>query len=121
MSDQKSLVFTLGLVALVLLLVTVPSRPIRTSEFDAVSFERDGVRHNIAVRSSQSKPHLCAGTGAGAVLEVNALRSENDEEDRVDAVDERRISFSVPCCFRTISDHQLIVPRSIISLYPLRC
>jgi len=56
-----------------------------------------------------------------AILDVDALRSENEEQDRAHALDEPRISFLVPSPFRKVPDRQLIAPRSILSLYPLRC
>ena len=56
-----------------------------------------------------------------AVLEVDALPSESEERERADALDEPRVSFLIPCSFRKVSDRQLIAPRSILSLYPLRC
>ena len=56
-----------------------------------------------------------------AVLQVDALPSENEEQDRADALDGPRVSFLIPYSFRKVSDRQFIAPRSILSLYPLRC
>ena len=56
-----------------------------------------------------------------AILEVNALRSENEEQDGADGLDEPRVSFLIPCSYRKAPDRQLIAPRSTLSLYPLRC
>ena len=56
-----------------------------------------------------------------AVLRVIALASEDEEQDQVDALDEPRVSFLIPCSFRKIRDSRLIASRSIPSLYPLRC
>jgi hypothetical protein len=58
-----------------------------------------------------------------AILQVNALPSDNEEEeqDRAVALDEPRVSFLIPCSFRKVPDRQLIAPRSILSFQPLRC
>ena len=56
-----------------------------------------------------------------AVLQVNALPSEDEEQDRFDALDEPRVSFLIPHSFPKVPDSQLIAPHSILSLYPLRC
>jgi hypothetical protein len=56
-----------------------------------------------------------------AVLEVDVLPPESEEQDRADALDEFRVSFLIPCSFRKVPDRQVIAPRSILSFYPLRC
>ena len=53
--------------------------------------------------------------------QVNALPSEGEEQDQVDAPGEARLSFQIPGSFRTVAPLRLIVPRPIPSLYPLRC
>ena len=56
-----------------------------------------------------------------AVRQVNALPSENDEQDRADPLDESRVTLLIPRSFRKVIDRHLIAARSILSLYPLRC
>ena len=74
-----------------------------------------------------SVPVVAVDQDAGAamatetVLRVNALPYENEEQDRANALDEPRVYFLIPCSFRKVPDRQLIAPRSILSLYPLRC
>jgi hypothetical protein len=36
-------------------------------------------------------------------------------------MEEPRVSFLIPWSFRKVPDRQSIAPRSILSLYPLRC
>jgi hypothetical protein len=55
------------------------------------------------------------------VLQGNALPSEDEEQDGADALDEPRVAFLIPSSFRKVPDRQSIAPRSILSLYPLRC
>ena len=95
--------------------------PIRTSGFVTVSSRPDCLRRNFALPPGQPTTRLSAAMATDAVLEVNALPSENEEQDRADALDEPRVSFLIPCSFRKVPDRQLIAPRSILSLYPLRC
>ena len=56
-----------------------------------------------------------------ALLEVDALPTESEEQERADALDEPRVSFLIPCSFCKVPDRQSIAPRSILSHYPLRC
>jgi hypothetical protein len=56
-----------------------------------------------------------------AVLEMNALPAADEEQDGADPLGEPRISFQIPCSFRNVSEWRSITPRSILSLYPLRC
>jgi hypothetical protein len=122
MPDRKSLVPTLWLISSLALLASVLVAPIRISGFVTVSSQPDCLRRNIDLPPGQRTTHLSAATAADAVLEVDALPSENEEEqDRADALDEPRTSFLIPCSFRKVPDRQLIAPRSILSLYPLRC
>ena len=55
------------------------------------------------------------------VLHVSALRSANEEQEGADFLEKPRVSFVIPCSFRKVPDGQLTTPRSILSLYPLRC
>jgi len=120
MPDLKSLVSTLWLTSSLALLASVlVVVPIRTSGF--VSSRPDCLRRNFALTPVQPTTRLGAAMATDAVLEVNALPSENEEQDRANPLDEPRVSFLMPCSFPKVPDRQLIAPRSILSLYPLRC
>jgi hypothetical protein len=119
--DRKSFVFTLWLTSSLALLASVLVEPIRTSGFITVSSRPDFLRRNFAPPPDQPTTLLTTAMATDAVLQVNALPSENEEQDRADALDEPRLSFLIPCSFRKVPDRQLIAPRSILSHYPLRC
>ncbi len=119
MPDRRSLVSTLWLTSSLALLASVLIAPIRTLGF--VSSRPDCLRRNFALPPGQPTTRLGAAMATDAVLELNALASEDEEQDRADALDEPRVSFLIPCSFRKVPDRQLIAPRSILSLYPLRC
>jgi hypothetical protein len=121
MPDRKSLVSTLWLTSSLALLASVLVVPIRTSGFVTVSSRSDCLGRYFAPPPAQPTTRLSAATATDAVVRVNALPSENEEQDRADALDEPRVSFLIPCSFRKVPDRQSIVPRSILSLYPLRC
>ncbi len=119
MLDRKSLVCTLCLTSSLALLVA----PIRTLGFVTVSSRPDCLRRNFKVALPPGQPSTCLSKAMAtdAVLEVDALRSESEEQERADVLDEPRVSFLIPCSFRKLPDRHLIAPRSILSLYPLRC
>ena len=121
MPDRKSLVSTLWLTSALALLASVLVAPIWASGLVAVSSRPECFRRDFALPPGQPTTRLSAAIATDAVLQVNALASENEEQDRADPLDEPRISFLIPCSFRKDPDRQLIVPRSILSLYPLRC
>jgi hypothetical protein len=123
MPDRKSLVSTLWLTSSLALLAWVPVAPIRTSGFVTVSSRPDCLRRHFALPPGQPTTRLRAAMATDAVLQVNALASLNEEEeqDRAVALDEPRVPFLIPCSYRKVPDRQLIAPRSILSLYPLRC
>jgi hypothetical protein len=118
MTDRKSLVCTLWLTSA---LASVLVAPILTSGFVSVSSRPDYYRHNFAMTPVQPTTCLSAAMATDAVLQVNALSSENEEQDRADPLDEPRVFVLIPCSFRKVPDRQLIVPHSILSRYPLRC
>jgi hypothetical protein len=120
MPDCKSLVSTLLLTSSLTLLASVLVAPIRTSGFAAASSQPDCHR-NSPLSPGQPTARLSAATDTDAAPEVNALFPENEEQDGADALDEPRVAFLIPCSFRNVPDRQLIAPRSILSLYPLRC
>ena len=133
MPDRKSLAATLWLMSSLALLASVLAAPIRPSGFVAASPRPDGLAAGFAPISGQPAARIGEAMFEDAILRVDALSSENEEpdrsdalaeaeeQDRADALDEPRISFLIPCSFRKIHDRQLIVPRSILSHYPLRC
>lgn len=121
MLKPKNLLSTFWLSTSLALLAAVLAAPIRTSGFAGVSPRPDCLRRNFALPAAQPTTGLSAAIATDAVLEVNALRCENEEQDRADALDEPRVLFLIPSSVRKVPDRQLIAPRSILSLYPLRC
>jgi len=137
MSARKSLVSTLWLTSSLALLALVLVAPILTLGFVTVSSRPDCLRRNFALPPGQPTTRLRARNFAlppgqpatrlraamatDVVLQVNALASEIEEQDRADALDEPGISFLIPCSLRKVPDRQSIAPRSVPSLYPLRC
>jgi hypothetical protein len=119
MPDRESLVSTLWLTSTLALLASVLVSPIWTSGFASSRFDR--LCRNFDLPPGQPTTGLSAAMTTDAVPEVNALRSENEEQDGADPLDEPRVSFLIPCSFRKVPDRQLIAPRWILSLYPLRC
>ncbi|SIO35890.1 hypothetical protein SAMN05444166_4072 [Singulisphaera sp. GP187] len=135
MPDRKRLVSIHLITSSLALLASLLVAPIWMSEFVTVSSRPDGLHRTFALSPGQPKARLSAAR-VTTVLQVNALPSENEEQDRADALDkapeneeqdwadardEPRISFLLPCSFRKISDRQLIAPRLTLSLCPLRC
>ena len=120
MSDRKTLLSTLWLTSSLALLVSVLVAPIRTSGLVSVSSRPDCLRRSFALPPGQPATQR-AGMPTDAAVQMNAVRSENEEQDRADALDKPRVSFLIPCSFRNVPDRQLIAPRSILSHYPLRC
>jgi hypothetical protein len=121
MPDRKSLVSALCLTSSLALLASVLVAPIRTSGFVSVSSRSDCLRRNFALNPGQPTTRLSAAVATDAVPQVNALPSENEEQDRADPLDEPRVSFLIPCSFRIVPDRQLIAPPLVFALYPLRC
>ena len=121
MPDRKSIVSALWLTFSLALLPLVLVAPIRTSGSVTFSYRPECLRYNFDLPSGQPKGRLSAAVTSDAVLEVNAVASENEEQDRADPLDEPRVSFLIPCSFRKVPDRQVIAPRSTLSLYPLRC
>jgi hypothetical protein len=119
MLDRIRFVSTLCLTSSLALLSSVLVAPIRTS--GVVSSRPDCLFRNCAVPPGQPTACLVAAMAADAVLEADALASESEEPDPAEALVEPRVSFLIPCSFRKDSDRQFITPRSIHSLYPLRC
>jgi ligand-binding sensor domain-containing protein len=121
MPDRKSLIITLWVTGTLALLATALFAPSRTLGFATVSSRHASLPRNFILPLGQPTTLLSAAKATDAVLQVDALPSESEEQDRADARDEPRVSFLIPCSFRKVSDRQPIAPRSIFSLYPLRC
>jgi hypothetical protein len=121
MSDRRSLVSTFWFTSSLALLVSVLIAPIRLSGFVTVSSGPDCLYNNFTLSPGQPTTCLSAAMATDAVRKMKALPSENEEEEGADALDEPRVSFLSLCSSRKAPDHQLIAPRSILSLYPLRC
>jgi hypothetical protein len=121
MRDRESLVSTLWLISSLALLALVLVAPTRTSGFVTVSSRPDCLRRDVALPPAQPTTRLKAAVATDAVLEVDALPSESEEQERADALDEPRVSFLIPCSFRKVPDRQFIDPHSVLILYPLRC
>ncbi len=121
MPDRKSLASTLWLASLLALLGSVLVAPIRTTGFVSFSTRLDCLRRNFVLPLGQPTTDLSAAMATDAVLEVDALPSESEEQERADALDGPRVALLIPCSFRKVADRQLVAPHSILSLYPLRC
>ena len=121
MSDRKSLVSAFWLSSALAFLVPVLVAPGRTLGFAPVSPRAESLRPDFVIFPGQSTTGIDAVPAIDEVLQVSALASENEEQDRVDALDEPRVSFLLPCSLPKAPDRQSIAPRPILSLYPLRC
>jgi hypothetical protein len=121
MPKRKSDCSTLWLTSSLALLAWVLVAPVWTSGFVSVSCRLECLRRNFAEAPGQPTTRVGAAMATDAILQMNALPSENEEQDRADPLDEPRISFLIPYTFRKVPDRQLTAPRSILSLYPLRC
>jgi hypothetical protein len=120
MPDRKGLVSTLWLTSTLALLAAVLAAPSRTSGSVSVSSRPDCHRRNFGLPTRHST-HLSGEAATDALQDVKAFLSENEEQDRDDALNELRFSFLMPWSFRKVRDRELIPPPSILSLYPLRC
>ena len=120
MPDRNSLVCTLWLASLLTLLASVLDAPLRPSAF-ASSFRPNSHCRIFTLPQVQPTTHLRAAIVTDEVLQVNGLPAESEEQDWADALDEPRVTFLIPCSFHKTPDLQPISPRSIPSLYPLRC
>lgn len=121
MLNRKSLVATIWLASSLALLASIPGTPIQTPGFITVSAQPNCLLRNFAQPPGQSATSLTASTATDTVLSMKALPREEEEQDRVDALDEPRVSFLIPYSFRKVLDRQSIAPCPILSLYPLRC
>ena len=121
MPDRKRHVSTVLLISTLALLAAILVAPIRSSEFATVSSRFNCLCRDFALPPSQPATRLNAPTAADVVIQALALPAEKDEQDGADALDEPRLSFLIPFSLRRVPDPQVSTPRSILSLYPLRC
>ena len=121
MPDRKSLDSTLWLASSLALLASMLIAPAWMSGFVTTSSQSDCFRRDVTLIAGQPATRLGTAMTTDAILQDNALPSEDEEQDRADTPDEPRVSFLIPCSLRKVSDRQLIAPRSVLSLYPLRC
>jgi len=111
----------LGLTALLALLALMPVMPIRLAGFLPLSSRPDCSHSDFTLPPGQPAASLGATTATDAAWKMKALSSENEEEERVDALDESRVSFLNLSSSRKVPARQFITRLSIASLYPLRC
>ncbi|WP_422931539.1 hypothetical protein [Singulisphaera sp. PoT] len=121
MPDRKSLVFTLWLTSLVALLASILLAPVPTSAFITVTSQPDCPHRHCSLCPGPSTSSFSAAMATDVVRQVTALPFEIEEQDRTDILDEPRVAFLVLSFFRKDLDRKVIAPRSILSLYPLRC
>jgi hypothetical protein len=121
MPDRKNLVSMLWLTSALALLASVLVAPIPTSGFVTVLSRPDCLRRDFALPPGQPSTSFSGAMATDSVLQLNALASENEEQDRADPLEGSRVPLLIPCSFQKISDGPLIAPRSILSHYPLRC
>jgi len=118
MPDRKYLASALSLPFLLALMLVAP---IRTSGLVTGSSRPDCHHRNCPLPAGELTSRRSAAGATDRVLDVKALRSEDEEQEKAEALGEVRVSFLSPRSFREVPDHQLIAPSSILSRYPLRC
>lgn len=121
MPGRKSLIHTLWVLPSLMLLVWVLVAPTRQSGLVDVPSQPDSRRGTLAGPEAEPSPHLRAGMADDDATQADTLACEDEEQDRVDALNEPRASFLITCAFRAAPARQLILPRSIRSHYPIRC
>jgi len=121
MPDRKRLGTILGIASTLVLLAFVLVASARVSRFVAASSRPDTSRSHLTLPPAEPTIYLSEATDTDSVPNLKALTSEDKEEDGADALIEPRASLLSLCSFREVPERQLVVPRSIPSLYPLRC
>jgi len=118
MPDRKYLASALSLTFLLALMLVAP---VRTSGLVTVSSRPDCHHRNCALPAGEFTTRRGAAGTTDRVQDVKALRSEDEEQEKAEALGETRVSFLSPGSFREVPDRQLIAPSSIPSRYPFRC
>ena len=121
MPGRKSLVCTLWLLPSLMLLAWVLVAPTRKSGLVAVSSQPDSQRNTLAGPRAEPSTRLRAGMAGDDATQVDAFACEDEEQDRVDDLIEPRASFLITCSSRKLPARQSILPRSVLSHYPIRC
>lgn len=121
MPDRNSLVSMLWLASALILMGSAPGVPIRASGYLAVASSATDDRVAFTLAQDRSPSYLTAAKATETVLQVSALASESDEQERADAPDAARVCFLIHWSYRKITGLHSIAPRSLPSLYPLRC
>lgn len=121
MTDRKHLVSTLAITSSLALLALVLVASVRLSGWVTVSSRPDSLGSDFALPAGQPTTCLDAAIDNDAYRKLKAFPSENEEEEGADALVESRVSFLSFSSFGKLPEHQLIVPRSVLSFYPLRC
>lgn len=120
MLTRKSLVSALWLTCLLTMALVAQ---IWASGFVGDTSRPDSFRRTLALLPNQLTPQFSAVVSTEVVLQVNALLSEEEEQEQdwADALDVPRVSFQIPSSLHNILDGQSLAPCSILSRYPLRC
>lgn len=109
---------TLTLLAMIALVLVAPMRMLGSVTGTSLSiclqsqFAQDTGEPSI-LSSDLSAPD--------AVLQVTALAAEKEKSSSESALDESRVFFLMPCCFRKASDLCLFASPPDLSHYHLRC
>lgn len=121
MPDRKSLIYTLWLLTSLALVAWVSIAPNRKSGLVAPSSRPDCHRNNFTLHQAEPTAYLRAAMDADAVEGGNAFAWEDEEQNRVDALNEPHAYVLITCSFRKVPARQAISSRSILSHYPIRC
>ena len=121
MPGRKSLADTLWLFSLLALLAWVLVAPNRKLGL-ATALSRPDLRlANFARPRAEPIARLGEGTADDALPGANFLAWEDEEQDRVEVLNEPRASFLITCSFRKVSARRALSPRLFLSTYPIRC
>lgn len=121
MPGRKSLIDTLWLLFSLAFLAWVLIAPNRNCGWVAVSSRPNCHRGDFARPQVEPTAHLRVGMADDAVPDGNALAWEDEEQDRVEALNEPRASLLITGSLRKVLTHRVISPCSILSHYPIRC
>jgi hypothetical protein len=121
MPDPKCPATTTGLalaLALLALMLVVSSQ---VSGLAPVSTHSDYLRKDFARSAGPPTIRLGPALATESIRKIKALPSANEEEEGAEALVEPRVSFRVFSSFSQALERHRIVPRPLLSPYPLRC
>ena len=121
MPDSKQSLPILRLTSLLALLVFMLVAPIQLVGLVSASSRPDCLQSDFTLPQGRHTASLSVTTATDAVWKMKALRSESEEEEGADALDESRVSFLKLSSSRKALDRHFITRQSIPSVYPLRC